>query len=357
MGILKNSTIVVAGIIISNILAYVFHICVGRSLGPVEYGIFGALMAFFMIIALPAGAISYAITKFTTRFNSKKEYVKIGLLRKKSTIRVLIYSLILLLIISLSSKIIANYLKIDSIISIIILGFILIFAMILPVNRGILQGMKKFKIYSLNTIIESVSRLILVIILLFIGLRVNGAILAYGFGYLIAFLFIFPFIKETKNAKNDNFDMKIIYRFILLVLIVNLILQGIINLPTIFIKHFLTSEFTGYWTAALTLAKATLFVATGITIVMFPEVAEKEKNEDKKKVFKKALFLTLLASIGIAIIYLLIPQIFISLLYGKEFLGAVPILKWMGLAMIGIAILQLSLNYWLASRPNRLVLD
>ncbi len=350
MSLLKNSTIVVAGVIISNILAYVFHIYVGRSLGPVDYGVFGALMALFMIIALPAGAISYAITKFTARFNLKKEYSKIGLLRKKSTIRVLIYSSIFLLIISLSSKLIANYLKINSILPIILVGVILIFAMILPVNRGILQGMKKFKIYSWNIIIESVARLGLVLLFLFLGLKVNGAILAYGLGYFIAFLFIFPFIKETKIEKNEFLNMKQIYRFILLVLIVNLILQGIINVPTIFIKHFLSSEFTGYWTAALTLARATLFVATGITIVMFPEVAEKENHKDKKIVFKKALFLTLFASIGIAILFWIIPQIFINLLYGPEFLGAIPILKWMGVAMIGIASLQLSLNYWLAKK-------
>jgi len=350
MSILKNSSIVVAGVIISNILAYIFHIYVGRSLGPVDYGVFGALMALFMIIALPAGAISYAITKFTAKFNSKKEYNKIGLLRKKSTMRVVIYSFVLIFIISLSSKLIANYLKIDSVLPIFFVGFTLIFAMILPVNRGILQGMKKFKIYSWNTIIEASARLGLVVLLLFFGLKVNGAILAYGLGYFIAFLFVFPFIKETNNKEKISLDMKPIYRFILLVLIVNIMLQGIINVPTIFIKHFLSSAFTGYWTAALTLARASLFVATGITIVMFPEVAEKENNEDKRKVFKKALTLTLLASVGIALIFWMIPQIFISLLYGSEYLGAVPILKWMGVAMIGITGLQVGLNYWLAKK-------
>ncbi len=350
MGLLKNSSIVVAGVMISNILAYVFHIYVGRSLGPADYGVFGALMALFMIIALPAGAISYAITKFTAKFNFKKQYNKIGILRKKITKRVWVYSIILFLIISLCSRLIANFLKIDSVVPILFVGFTLIFAMILPVNRGILQGMKKFKIYSWNTIIESAARLGLVMLLLFFGLKVNGAILAYGLGYLIAFLFIFPFIKETKVEKKEFLDMQQIYKFIFLVLIVNLILQGIINLPTIFIKHFLSSEFTGYWTAALTLARATLFVSTGIIIVMFPEVAEKENHEDKKRIFKKALFLTLLTSIGIAIIYLSIPHIFINLLYGSEFLSAVPILRWMGLAMIGIACLQLSLNYWLAGK-------
>ncbi len=358
------------GVIVSNILAYIFHIYVGRALGPAEYGVFGALMSLFLIIALPAGAISSAITKFSARLYSRKEYSKIGILRKKIALRVWIYSGLLFLIILLLSPYIAAYLKIDSIVPVAIIGFTLIFSMILPVNRGILQGMKKFNAYSWNTIIESVSRLLIVILFLILGYKTNGALLAYGLGYLISYVLIFPLIKETKpdlkkeSGKIGNIEMKSIYRFIILVLIVNLILQLIINLPTVFIKHFFSSEFTGYWTAALTLARITLFVSSGITLVMFSEVAgitegtgktSEEKSNKKIKdlknlIFKKALLMTLLSSILMAIIFLIVPDVLISILYGQSFAGAIPILKWMGIAMIFISLLQLWLNYWLADR-------
>ena len=84
MSLLKNSTIIIIGIIISNILAYIFHIYVGRVLGPADYGVFGALMALFMIIALPTGAISFAVTKFISKFNVNKEYNKICFLAKQT---------------------------------------------------------------------------------------------------------------------------------------------------------------------------------------------------------------------------------------------------------------------------------
>ena len=342
----------VFGVIISNIFAYIFHIYVGRALGHVEYGVFGALMSLFIIIALQASAISSAITKFSAIMYTRKEYSKIGILRKKIALRVWIYSLILFFTIVLLSPFIADYLKINSIIPIIIVGFTLIFSLILPVNRGILQGMKKFNAYSWNTIIESVSRLIIVILFLVLGFKTNSALLAYGLGYLISYVLIFPLIKETKQnfKEKENIEMKSIYRFIIFVLIINLILQLIINLPTIFIKHFYSSEFTGYWTAALTLARISLFVSSGIALVMFSEIAGTEKKNKKSKnlIFKKALLLTLLSSILIAIIFLIIPDLFVYLLYGNTFAGAIPILKFMGIAMIFVSLLQLWMNYWLA---------
>ena len=208
--------------------------------------------------------------------------------------------------------------------------------------------MKRFKVYSLNFIIESFSRLFLLIALLFLGFRVNGAILSYGVAYFIAFLCIFPYIKKTKVKDIYEIKTKKIYRFILIVLITNIFIQLIINLPTLFVKYFYSSELTGYWTAALNLARITLFFVTGISFVMFPEVAEKERKDESKKIFRSALYLALGTSIFMAFLFYLVPNLFIILLYGKEFLKAGEILRWMGIAMIGISILHLYINYRLA---------
>jgi O-antigen/teichoic acid export membrane protein len=349
MGLVKNSSIVIAGILIANALALIFHFVVGRMLGPADYGVFGALMALFSIIALPAGALSSAITKFTSRFNSNKEYGKIKSLRSKLQTDVLIFGAIMLLFIVLLSQNIADYLKISSNVPVMVVGFTLIFALILPINRGILQGMKKFKSYGFNTILESASRLILVFILLYFGLKVNGAILAYGLAYLVAFLLVFPHIREIKG-KTEKLEMKSIYKFILLVLFVNLILQFAINAPTFFIKHYFSSEFTGFWTAALNLARLSLFVTGAISLVMFPEIAGEKDRKLQRRIFGKALVLTLLASIGVAIAFMIFGHWAILILYGKAYLPALPILEWMGLAMVGFSIIQLMLNYWLARR-------
>lgn len=349
MSMIKNSAIIFIGLFIANLLAYVFQIYVGRSLGPAGYGVFGSLMALFLIIALPANSIGSAITKYAALHNSRKEYEKIGTLRREVSKRVWLFSILLFLIILLLSPFIADYLKINSNIPVIVVGFTLIFAMILPVNRGILQGMKKYKILSVNNVLEALSRLIIVVILIMLGTGVDGAILAYGAGYFIAFLLVFPYIKETYNNKQDKMQMKPIYRYIMISLIVGFILQSIINFPTILIKHFYTAEFTGYWNAALTLSRITLYVAGGVGTVMFAEVAGATSNNEKKKIFRKALILTLLAAFGIGIIFMAVPELIVNILWGSKFINAAPILRWMQLFMIAFAVLQLYVGYWLAS--------
>ena len=349
MGLIKNSSIVVFGVVVSNILAYIFHIYVGRALGPSEYGVFGALMAVFLLLALPAQAISSALTKFTSKFNSDKERGNIFYIRKKVAQRVFIYGLIILVLLIAGSKFISSYLEINSVLSIAFVGLTILFGLMLPVNRGVLQGMKKFKAYSANTIIEAGARLVIAVVLIILGFGVNGAILAYGLGYLAAFLLIFPFIREIKE-NGSSIEMKKVYRFIFLVLIFNVVFQAIINIPSIFIKHYLGAEITGFWTAALTIARISLFVTGGITIAMFPEAAgEKDKNR-RKALFIKSLVLTLLSSIFISLCFFIVGKSIVSLLYGNAYLPALPILEWLSLAMIPLSILQLWMNYWLARR-------
>lgn len=351
MSILKNSSIVIAGVIMSNLLAYAFHFIAARMLGPQEYGVFGALMALFLLVALPAGALSFAITKFTARYKYENELGMIGVLRKKIQNDILIFSGIMLLFIIIFARLIANFLNITSVVPVIIIGITLAFSLLLPVNRGILQGMQKFVHYSWNTIIEAFSRVILLVTLLFLGYGVNGAILAYGLAYLIAFLWIFPTIKDTRQTVTGvkKIEIKPVYKFIFQVLTANVILQSLLNIPSLLIKHFYSSELTGNWTAALNLARISLFLVTAISLVMFPEISKEKDATVKKKIFYKSTFLVLIATSGMATLFFFIPQFLIQSLYGKSFYGAVPILQYMGIAMIFFGLLQLRMDYFLAS--------
>lgn len=350
MSLIKHSSILIVGVIISNGLAYVFHFIAGRYLGPEDYGAFGALMALFLLIAMPSSAISFAITKYTAKFVSENSLGKITILRRKIQNDVFIIAAIVFLFIILFSKPIAGYLKITSIVPLIIIGITLIFTILLPVNRGILQGMKKFKTLSWNNVIEAFARLALLVLFLFLGFGVNGTIMAYGLAYFVAFLWVFPFIKEIKpkNTINEIIETKPIYTFIFQVLFVNIILQSLINIPSLFIKHYYSSEFTGYWTAALNIARLSLFVSAAIGQVMFPEIAGENNLNIQKKIFKKAALYVLLVSSAMALLFFIIPDFCIKILYGPAYSEAIPILKWLGIAMIFLGLLQLWTNYLLA---------
>ena len=350
MSLVKNSTILAVGIVVSNLLAYLFHFIAGRTLGPSEYGVFGALMALFLFTALPASALGFALSKFTSRFFAQNDLAKIAQLRARITLAVMIFSSLIFLLVILFSWSIAGFLKIGSNIPVIVVGIMLIFAFLLPVNRGVLQGMKKFRALSLNTIIEALSRLLLLILFLYLGYGVNGALIAYGLAYFIAFLMIFLYIKETnlQTSLAGRLDLRPVYKFIFQVLIVNIVIQSILNVPSLFIKHFFSNEFTGYWTAALSIARISLFITGSVSLVMFPEIAGAIDHSSRMAIFRKSVVLVLSASFFMALLFFFVPDFFIGILYGSDYSGAVPILKIMGFAMILVGMLQLRADYLLA---------
>jgi len=132
------------------------------------------------------------------------------------------------------------------------------------------------------------------------------------------------------------------------VLLANLLIQSIINVPALVIKHFYTDEFTGYWTAAFNIARLSLFITAAISMVMFPEIAGEQDHQSKKKIFNRAALLVLFTSLGAAIVFFAIPGLLLRILYGPSFEGAVPVLEWMGFGMIFIGLLQLRVDYFLA---------
>ncbi len=350
MNLLKNTTIIIVGNVIANVLAYAFHFIAGRMLGPEQYGEVGSLMALFTLVAMPASALAGSISKFTSRFFVDEEYSKIAALRSRTQRDVLLFSGIVIIVFAVFSSYIANYLKIDSVFPIIIVGITLLFSLLLTLNRGVLQGLKKFKAISWNSIIEAFARLVLLALFLYFGGSVSATVMAYGFAYFIAYLLVFPLIKEVSMAttEGDLIDMKSVYRFSIQVFLVNIIFQTLTNLPSLFIKHYYSNEFNGYWTAALNIARISQFVTGAISMVMFPEIVAEKNHQLRTKIFQKSMFFVFLSSSAVTLVMFLMPQVILQVLYGNKFLGAAQLLGWMGLAMAFIGSIQVWINYKLA---------
>src|SRR3989338_69740 len=286
----KHSSIMFSSIMIANVFAYIFHIFMARSLGPALYGEFGSLLAIFMILAVPVGTIQTVITKYIARFHSRNEDGKVGSLIFSSIKKLFYYGLFAFIFVSLLSPFIADFLHIDSSIPVIIVGLTVLFSVILPVNRGALQGLQKFNALAVNNVLEAVFRLLLGIVLVVLGFGVNGALLAFGLGYFIAFLIAFVSLKKYFDKRDGNINVKEIYKFTLPVFLAVLFINLIVNLPTVFIKHYYTAEFTGLWNVALTLARIILFVSSSISLVMFSKISSTSDETEKKDIFWKSFF-------------------------------------------------------------------
>ena len=352
----RHSSIMFSATIVANLLAYLFHVYMGRSLGAAEYGILGSLLAAFYILFVPLGAFSTVVTKFVSEFKARKEYGKVASLLFPGMRKLSRYAILIFIGLSLGSWLTADFLRIPSPFPVILMGLAIAFAVGLPIPRGVLQGLQKFGQLGLNISLESLIRLLLGVLLVSLGLGVNGAILAYGLGYLAAILLALMPLRFLLHLRNETIDISSIYKFSLPTLTMSICLAVMTNVDLIFVKHFFTSEEAGIYTVVSVLGKVIFFVSGAFTIPMFPLVSELHtRGENTLLILKKSLFYVISFSGIVIAAYWLFPSFIVHTLYGRAYSLAIPLLGAMGIAMGLIALVMVYTTYLLALKDTRFV--
>jgi len=204
----------------------------------------------------------------------------------------------------------------------ILTGFIFI-SLLLPVNRGLLQGLQKFKGLGTNLIAEGVTKLGSAFILIPLGFGVNGAIGCFVLSFLIPFLLAFLFLKRWIKEKQEKFNTSEIYKFSFPVLVMLTGMTLFYTLDVILVKHFFSALDAGYYSAASLLAKVLFFGTLSISVVLFPKVTELHtEKKASRKLLTNSIGLTLLFCVPVTIFYFLFPGFVIKLLFGSEYLAA-----------------------------------
>jgi len=352
----RHSGIMFSATIVANLLGYLFHLYMGRSLGPAGYGILGSLLAAFYVLFIPLGAISTVVTKFTSEFKAREEYGKVASLLFFGMRKLFRYTILIFIGLSLSSWLIANFLRIPSPFPVILMGLVLAFAAVLSIPRGVLRGLQKFGQLGLNISLETLIRLLLGVLLVSVGLGVNGAILAYGLGYLAAILLTLTPLGFLFHLRNETIDVSRIYKFSLPALTMSVCLAVMTNVDLIFVKHFFTSEEAGVYTVISVLGKVMFFVSSAFTIPMFPLVSELHtRGENTLPILKKSSIYVILFSGIVLAAYWLSPSFIINTLYGSAYSAAAPLLGTFGIAMGLIALVMVYTAYLLALKDMRFI--
>jgi len=189
------------------------------------------------------------------------------------------------------------------------------------------------------------------IILILVGLQVNGAVIAIVLSYLIAFFIGYKSLKKILPKKVKKFNTKEIYKYSIPIILMLIGLTAFYTIDVILVKHFFTDVKAGYYVAISTLAKVLFFGSYSITQVMFPKVSELyAKKIPHKHLLYKSILMMLLFLVPVILIYFFLPEFIINLVYGKAYLEVSNLLGWFAI-VIGLfslvytlAFYQLSIN-------------
>lgn len=352
----KYGSIMFISSIITGTFNYIYHIYMGRVLGPEEYGTFGALFAIFYMI----GIISQTLSTSTTRFISKfiGEGKEIGFFIKHSVKYTIIIGMIISIIFLLLSNWLKDILKLADIKPILVLIFILFLGWISPIMVGSLRGIKKFPQLGFTNISNSFFKLIFGIIFVTIGFGVAGALMGIAIGMLfaliISIIFIKPYIKPN-NPHDPDFKFRNFYLYSIPVLLAMISYSIPSNLDVILVKYFFSPIEAGLYTSISIFGKIVFFFSNAIGMVMFPIVAEKyAKKENTKNVLKNSLLYAGTLSGFFVALYTIFPEIIIKT-FGNRYLDAANYIVLYGLGMFFFSLIIIIMEYHLAIKNLRYI--
>ena len=126
------------------------------------------------------------------------------------------------------------------------------------------------------------------------------------------------------------------------------------NVDVLLVKHYLSPETTGSYSAIAVLGKMAFIIPCGIVVAMFPKTSELyETNTTHHRVLLKAVLLTLLLAGGVVIIYWLFPNFIVTFLFKDKYAQVAPHLLPYSVAHLLFAFSFLLMNYFLSLNQTR----
>lgn len=351
--LLTGSSVVIIGSNLVNAVNYFYHLIMGRLLGPASYSELTVLISFIGLLAILPSAFGLVIINFISSTNKSDEIKGIINWFDKRINYLIILSFVVLL---LSFKFIADFLKIDwLILGVFLISFFISLKAFL--NKSVLQGILKFKESVFALLAETSLKLILGVMLVYAGFSVLGAAVGFALsallGLIISFYYVNKFIK-TKKAVVPETSGIIKYSFPVLIQSVSATL--LISIDLILVKHFFSSHDAGLYAAISTLGKIIFFGSGPIAGVMFPLIPKtKLKGGNYIKIFLISMASTFLLSISIVGFYAVFPSLAINILYGRLYLEASSLLIWYALYITLINLSSLFVTFYLSLKMTRIV--
>lgn len=351
----SGSAVMVIGSNSVNALNYIYHLIMGRMLGPSNYGELAALISLIGLFGIIPSSMSIVVIKYVSSAKNTQEVNNLVSWLKSKVFQV---SIVFFFIILVASPLISSFLNITKISYLFLIAISFLFSLQALLNRSILQGLLKFKEMIFSVLVENTGKVFISALLVFIGFAVGGAMLAFAISALFGW-YVTNFYLRNYSKKNQNLlpDVKSMIMFTVPVLVQAVSTTSLYSSDVILVKHFFSSYDAGIYAALSTLGKIIFFGVGPIGAVMFPIVAQRQaKGGDFRKIFMYSFILTSLFALTILTAYWFFPELAIKLLYGSAYVGAANLLIWFGLFMSLFTLASLLISYSLSLGKTKIVL-
>lgn len=349
MKVVRNASVLFVCTTAGNAANYFFQFLMGRYLSIEDYGAMNALLSVVTSITLPTSAVMIVVAKYASTYSARGEKdgmssLYTGSIKKVSAIAVVITAAFVLL-----SGVMRAYLKIDDTTSVLILSIGVLGSFILTVNFGMLQGMQRFYWLGAGMGLSGVARLLLAVVFVLIGARLNGALLATVLPYLLMFAVTVVPLRAYISGTKTGFRHEQVLSYSVPVLAASCLFAFLSNADVIMAKHFLPARDAGIYAAVAVLGKTMFYLPSSFALAVFPMVSVSDAlNGDSFKILDRALLFTAAMCAAVLVLFVAVPERIIGGLFGGRFVAGSGLLKYYGAAMFCLAVVSIIISFNLA---------
>ena len=346
---IKGSAVMFAGTMLANVLAYFYHLVVGRMLGPAGDGELAAILSIFYILNSPSIVIQNILVRFFSQLKAKKDFGQAKRLFLRIT-RLISIALILLGVILLPFVSgIASFLQIAD--RMYLVWLYLMFASFVfgIVNVSVLQAFQQFAAIALINPLSGVLRLGLGTVGAFFGVGwtlVSGVVAGF-MGYAAMFFPLKGLLAQKERTITLSPVSTLYYSIPTFIAVFTI--TALYSQDVVLVKHFFGAEEAGIYSSLSVLGKIIFFASSSLGVVAFPMLAERK---ELKKPYGSIVAVSLLGvaavSFGITLFYFLFPSFVVSMLFGSAFAKAGGLLAAFGLFISFFTLSYLFTSMYLA---------
>lgn len=357
--LVSGSLIMFVGSTVASVANYFYHLLMGRMLGPVAYGELESVISVLYLLIIASSSLTLVIAKFTANLKGKNNLAGIRYLSSYFLPRLALLGGGISLLMILLSPVIGSFLHLKSILPFVLAGFYFLVVLLLSFNRGLLQGLLAFKELTISIICENGLKLATAVILVWMGLKVNGAMASFFLGGLAAWGLTVLMLRRWGKVfpKKPDVSKKSLMSFTVPVFLANLSFTSLYTTDVILVKHYFTAHEAGLYAALAVLGKIIFFAASPIVTVMFPMIANhKSQHKNYHHLLFGSLAMVFLICLGAELVYLLFPRPMVAIMFGKDFLAISPLLVWMGAFISVYSLSFLVANFFLSADKMKIII-
>ncbi len=327
---------------------YLYNLALGRILGPEQFADAAILITFLLVLSFVAMTFQLATAKFSVIFENTVFTSFIHIVYKYASI----IGIVLGAAIIIFSKELQLIFNTQSHYMFTLFGVGVPIYFLMSVQRGILQGSKKFDKLATTYQREMISRLVITLAFLaFINIQ-SSLLIAIGISCsFILGILPSPFknMDFRKKYTLDTMHTRQIQKFFLLTAFYELTQIIINNSDILLVKHYFDGYEAGLYASLALIGRVVYFVAWMFVMLLLPKVVQLHKDgKNTTGILSKYIGYIGILAVTITLGCYLFPEFVIKIMFGTSYMSIAPLLWKYALATSLFAISNIFAYYFLS---------